>query len=296
MADLDPAEQPPNACALHMENTPDHLDDIILEGIDDADAFGASFLPSPFESMMEVTFPLDAAGNPGFKFADCDLMHRAFISKVTSSMHGQGKGKEAARRAACRKYNGAYIVEIEGQPVLSSKDIPKCLEVIVTALEPPQSIPVLLAPECRSGPPQGSPLHLRMADLCHVCAIINTDPSDTRQASYSEFVSRYLETELIPQETLIVLDDWLPEEYKDPLVSRLEASGMTDEERGLKSFTRRTLKKLANWDKCSGLDSGIYHNDHDNDLGDSKYGHDCLSISSTATHVFPCCGSSSLEA
>jgi hypothetical protein len=74
MADLDPAEQPPNARALHMENTPDHLDDIILEGIDDDDAFGVSFPPSPFESMMEVTFPLDAAGNPGFEFADCDLM------------------------------------------------------------------------------------------------------------------------------------------------------------------------------------------------------------------------------
>jgi hypothetical protein len=32
-------------------------------------------------------------------------------------------------------------------------------------------------------------------------------------------------------------------------VSRLEASGMTDKEKGLKSFTRRTLKKLANWDE-----------------------------------------------
>jgi hypothetical protein len=72
MADLDPAEQPPNACDLHMENTPDHLDDILLEGINDADAFGISFSLSPFESMMEVTFPLDAAGNPGFEFADCE--------------------------------------------------------------------------------------------------------------------------------------------------------------------------------------------------------------------------------
>jgi hypothetical protein len=41
MADLDPAEQPPNAHARHMENTPDHLDDIILEGINDNDAFGS---------------------------------------------------------------------------------------------------------------------------------------------------------------------------------------------------------------------------------------------------------------
>jgi hypothetical protein len=260
-ADLDPAEQPPNARALHMENTPDHLDDIILEGIDDADAFGVSFSPSPFESKMEVTFPLDAAGNPGFEFAECDLMHRAFVSKVTLIMHGQGKGKETARRAASRKYNSAYIVEIEGQPVLSSKDIQKCLDVIVTALEPPQSIRVLLAPERCSGPLQGSLLHLRIANLCCVCAIINTDPSDTRQASYSEFISHYLETVLIPRETLIVLDDWLPEEYKDPLVSQLEASGMTDEEKGLKSFKRRTLKKLPLRSWRIGT-SGMQHSTH----------------------------------
>jgi hypothetical protein len=47
--------------------------------------------------MMAVTFPLDAAGNPGFEFTDCDLMRQACVSKVTSIMHGQGKGKEAAR-------------------------------------------------------------------------------------------------------------------------------------------------------------------------------------------------------
>jgi hypothetical protein len=69
-----------------------------------------------------------------------------------------------------------------------------------------------------------------MANLHCVCAIISTDPSDTRQASYSEFISHYLETELIPRETLIVLDDWLPGAYKDPLVNQLEASGMTDTE------------------------------------------------------------------
>jgi hypothetical protein len=92
-----------------------------------------------------------------------------------------------------------YIVEIEGQPVTSSKDIQKCLDVIVTALEPPQLIHVLLAPERHSGPPQASPLHLGMANLHHVCAIINTDPLDTGQSSYPEDVSRYVGTELVPR-------------------------------------------------------------------------------------------------
>jgi hypothetical protein len=249
MTDLDPTKQPPNACALHMESDSNHLDDIILDGIDDDDAFGVSFSPSPFESMMEVVFPLDATGNPGFEFADCNLMRRAFVSKVTSTMHGKGKGKDAARRAACRKYNGAYIVEVEGQLVISSKDIQNCLDAIAMTPEPPQSIRVLLAPERCSGPPKASPLHLRMADLCCVCAIIHTDQSDTRQATYSEAISHYVETELIPRETLIILDDWLRDGCKDPIVNQLEASGMTDEEKNLKNFTRRTLKTLANWEE-----------------------------------------------
>jgi hypothetical protein len=115
--------------------------------------------------------------------------------------------------------------------------------------EPLQSIHVLLAPERCSGPPQVSPLKFRMADLHCVCAIFNTDPPDTGQASYSKAISLYVEAELIPWKTLIILDDLLHDECKDPMVNRLEASGMTDEEKGPKNFTRRTLKNLANWEE-----------------------------------------------
>jgi hypothetical protein len=86
-----------------MESTHNNLDDIILDDIDEDDAFGVSFSPSPFESMMDVIFPLDATGNPRFNFTDCDLMHQAFVSKVTSTMHGKGKWKDASRQVACRK-------------------------------------------------------------------------------------------------------------------------------------------------------------------------------------------------
>jgi hypothetical protein len=52
-----------------------------------------------------------------------------------------------------------------------------------------------------------------MADLCCICVIINTDLSDTGQASYSKAISCYMEMELIPRETLIILDDWLQGPY-----------------------------------------------------------------------------------
>jgi hypothetical protein len=247
MADVDPMERPPNARMLHSSDHPNHLEDVMLDGVDDDDAFGISFSPSPFESMSEVIFPLNVDGDPGFEYADCNLMRQAFITKVIATMHGRGKGKDTSRRAARRKYNGAYIVEIKGKHVVTSKDVQECLDAVASAPNPPQSIRVLLAPERRLSSPQASPLHLRMADVRRICALLDVDPADAEPLKYSEVINDYMKMELAPRESLIVLDDWLPNEVKDLPVHRLETSGMTDAEKALKSLTRRALKKLNNW-------------------------------------------------
>jgi hypothetical protein len=171
----------------------------------------------------------------------------SIVTKVISTMHGRGKGKDAARRAARRKFNGSYIVEVEGKHVVTSKDVQACLDAIASAPDPPQSIRVLLAPERRSGSPQASPLHLRMADVRRICALLDVDPTDVGPTRYSKAVTDYMKSELVPRESLIVLDDWLPDGLKDFPIHRLETSGMTDEEKALKSFTRRALKNLDNW-------------------------------------------------
>jgi hypothetical protein len=146
---------------------------------------------------------------------------------------------------------------------------------------------VLLAPDRCSGPLQASLLHLRMAELCCVCAIINTDLLDTRQASYSKAISHYVETELIPREPLIILDDWLCDECKDPIVNRLEASGMTDEEKGLKNFTRHTLKSLANWEEWDTAFNTQLDQHHEAFTFIGPIPHPMVSPSSGAPQILP---------
>jgi hypothetical protein len=123
MADMLPNERPPNARALDINGGSDQLEDVILDGVNDADALGITFSPSPFESMVEVVFPLSVDGVPGFEFADCSHMHRAFVTKILSAVDRNGKQSSQAQRSAQRKYTGSYIVEVEGAHVVTCNDI-----------------------------------------------------------------------------------------------------------------------------------------------------------------------------
>jgi hypothetical protein len=86
MPDMLPNECPPNAHALDVISGSDQLKDVILDGVNDTDALGITFSPSPFEAMVEVMFPLSVDGVPGFEFADCSRMHCAFVTKILSTM------------------------------------------------------------------------------------------------------------------------------------------------------------------------------------------------------------------
>jgi hypothetical protein len=66
--------------------------------------------------------------------------------------------------------------------------------------------------------------------------------------TWIEAVAEHIMSELIPRESLIFFDDWLPGGSTELHVHRLESSGMTEEE-SLKSFTRRSLKALDNWEE-----------------------------------------------
>jgi hypothetical protein len=87
-----------------------------------------------------------------------------------------------------------------------------------------------------------------MADLRRVCALPAVE-QETGEPGYSKAVAKHILSELIPRESLIFFDDWLPGGSTDLHVHRLEYSGMTDEEKSLKSFTRRSLKALDNWEE-----------------------------------------------
>jgi hypothetical protein len=82
-----------------------------------------------------------------------------------------------------------------------------------------------------------------MADLHRVCALLTVEP-EAGEPGYTEAVAEHILSELIPWESLIFFDDWLPGGSTEPHVHRLESSGMTEEEKSLKSFTRRSLKAI----------------------------------------------------
>jgi hypothetical protein len=118
-----------------------------MDGVNDADGLGITFAPIPFEYMVEVVFPLSMDGIPGFESAYCIRMHRASVAKVLSTADGKGKQNSQAQQSVQRKYTGSYIVEVEGEHVVTCNDILQQLAVIASGTKPPQSVCVLLAPE-----------------------------------------------------------------------------------------------------------------------------------------------------
>jgi hypothetical protein len=107
--------------------------------------------------MVEVVFPLSVDGVPGFEFADCSRMHRALVTKVLSTVDGKGKRNSQAQRSVQRKYTGSYILEVEGEHVVTCDEILQRLAVIASGTKPPQSVCVLLAPERRPSSLPSSP-------------------------------------------------------------------------------------------------------------------------------------------
>ena len=75
---------------------------------------------------------------------------------------------------------------------------------------------------------------LRPRDLHHISALLATDGEDMSPRDYAAAV-------LTMEHIMDTPETW------DFVISRLQTAGMTDEERVLKSFTRRNLKKLSNW-------------------------------------------------
>jgi hypothetical protein len=150
---------------------------------------------------------------------------------------------------------GAYIVEIEGDPVQSVKAITDRLEVLRRQDNPPATVRITIAPERRApAPATDTPLHLRFSDLRRVTMLLSDPLAGTPDASYHELLGAF---NVDPND--FGNEHFAPYLDGDPAapilhsqhvvfpVSRLQSDGMTDEERDLPSFTHRRLQRLTNW-------------------------------------------------
>jgi hypothetical protein len=122
----------------------------------------------PFIEFSTVTISLELASDSplGMTFASCSRLRRAFVSEISRSAVGR------SLRMFRRQFVGSYVVSVNDVPVFSLSDVESVLDRLHALPSPPATIELVLAPERRSDfDDRPSPLHLRMHDLCHVCAL-----------------------------------------------------------------------------------------------------------------------------
>jgi len=186
---------------------------------------------SPFSGTETLDFPLrsDDSLPLGLEVEDDDRLGRAYIARA------QRPPLRKSLRAFRRHFTGSYIVELAGRPIVSAADFHAAQAELCSDSSAPATVSIVLAPERQSALAVQEPsMVLRPRDLHHISALMAIDGEDMSPRDFSAAVS-----------TLERLMD-TPETW-DFVLHRLQTAGMTDEERALKSFTRRNLKKLSNW-------------------------------------------------
>jgi hypothetical protein len=186
--------------------------------------------PRPFTDIQTFTMKLDADSDLplGMDFATCPRLMRAYVRSFSNLPVGVRMKRFRSR------FVGAYIVSVDGCPVFSIDDIHDVISKFGSSDAAPATVHVELAMERKADHSSRlTPLHLRMHDLQHVCALQSVAGEGMTYDEYRSVLEEFA-SDLTPMEMTMVMN-------------RLQANGMTDEEQQLKHFTRSKLMKLQNW-------------------------------------------------
>lgn len=164
----------------------------------------------------------------GFTFTDCARLHRAFINGVDRPC------SSFTLSAFRRRFLGSYVVSVNGVPTFSSVSISAVLENLRKDPSCPTTVLVVLAPERKTDivAAHGAPLHLRVQDLRHICALRSLPSISSSHEVRS---------------TLIQIESSISDHDAIAVIHRLQSDSMTPDECTLKSFTHRNLQRLPNW-------------------------------------------------
>ncbi len=227
----------------------DEPDEILL---DDEDILGVHF--SPFEEVTTVDVPfVPSADNPlGFEVASCQKFLRAFAHNISCSSRVGDYTAHSFRQ----KFQGSYILSVNGTDVFSQLDVLAAIEALRALPEPPASIPVTFAHDFKGSlkDTRGTPLHLRAVDIRRVAALHAVAGEGLTHLEHRELVRELASapslgyTQADPDDLVL----WSPDDAL--LMHHLQNDHMTDEERQLKSFSRKNLMKLSNWDQWRTAD------------------------------------------
>jgi hypothetical protein len=222
----DLVDKPPNARLLG--SVPNDPNDDLLHLDSSVATFDISVTPFATLSTIRIRVEPTSELPLGFDFCDCSTLHRAFICRIIRP------GLTSSLATFRRKYLGSYIVSVNDTPTFSADSIRTTVAALLTSSPDPVEINIVLAPERKTNihPARGAPLHLRLHDLRHICALRSVP--DTSSSSDFRIALTHYESQLDNNEMTA-------------LIQRLQTDCMIPEERLLKSFTRRNLMKLPNW-------------------------------------------------
>ena len=222
----------------------------------DEDVFGVHFSPFNEIETVELPFHPSAEFPLGFEVAPCRKFLRAFAHNFTVDERIGEYTPHAFRKA----FHGGYILRVAGHDVFSPEDVAHVVANLQSLDEPPSHVSVTFARDLQGSlkETRGTPLHLRALDLRRLAALhavagegISPDePTATRRERI-----RTLASASSPGYTPADPDDLVLWSADDIMVmQRLQNDHMTDEERQLKSFSRKNLMKLSNWDQWQAAD------------------------------------------
>ena len=242
-------DKPPNARLLSRGSDgklPDVLDDSFNLPVEVPDL---EVLTGPFTNISDIEVPFDPSDpllSTGLEYRKCTRFLRAYVSDVL-----RRPPTFRSIRAFKAKFLGAYIVRVGDRPVFSPDQVDAALAALATSTSPPSSVVLSLAPE-RYVSPRTSldpPLHLRLSDMRRIAALQSVAREGTSSSSMSQSVDTMVEDMDDPSIDFVMRQ---VRAFNTPqttfLMKALLNEHLTPEEKKLKSFTRRNLKKLPNWD------------------------------------------------
>ena len=233
---FDVQDKAPNAELLTRLHAGESIDDVFETPVDIAELDVAL---SPFlrTQTLEISYDRDTDQKIGLSFTDCSKLGRAFVYNFT---------KAPANRSLKwfrKNFELSYIVSLAGVKVYNAKDVHTVLRSLDDADRPPKLLEIVLAPERRADlKDRPTPLHMRTQDIRYVDAILSNDPGNMSPAQYRQVIDEYAQFPAERQD--YHTDDAGTSTFR---INRLQTDGMTEEEKQLKSFSYRNLKRLSNW-------------------------------------------------
>ena len=199
---------------------------------------------SPFNNIAEVVTAFNARSpSPlGFQVERCPKYMRAYIASFTRSFGNRD------RDAANRKFRGGYVLHVGDFPTFSTEDVLQAIRHYASLPDPPTRLVVHVACDERATLSESRPpsLHLRPVDIRRIAAmpLVAGEGNPALRRAHLRSIANSPILSATPADPDDLRECSAPELVE---MRKLANDHMTEAERNLRSFTRKNLQKLPNF-------------------------------------------------